>query len=156
MQILNPHLPTCNVWSPHPHGHFNFSRQITISPYKWAIPSHHCYPASSRKETLKFGVCADLIGLVNVVVGSPPTFPCFSPTQGLANAEAAVCLCTATKADTLGINLNISVSLTWLLNTYVAPTIRWIPAALSNVTLRHPKSTYPTHSHAAVLSIKSH
>uniref|UniRef100_A0A7N1A0U3 Bifunctional inhibitor/plant lipid transfer protein/seed storage helical domain-containing protein n=1 Tax=Kalanchoe fedtschenkoi TaxID=63787 RepID=A0A7N1A0U3_KALFE len=68
------------------------------------------------KDTLKLGVCADVLGLVNVVVGSPPVKPCCSLIEGLADAEAAVCLCTALKANVLGINLNIPVSLELLLN----------------------------------------
>ena len=67
-------------------------------------------------DTLKLGVCADLLGLVNVVVGSPPKTPCCTLLQGLANLEAAVCLCTALKANVLGINLNVPIDLTLLLN----------------------------------------
>ncbi|XP_068649776.1 14 kDa proline-rich protein DC2.15-like [Aristolochia californica] len=77
-------------------------------------------PSSSGRcprDTLKLGVCADLLGLVNVVVGSPPTSSCCSLLQGLANLEAAICLCTAIKANILGLNLNIPISLSLLLNT---------------------------------------
>ncbi|KAL1559727.1 Lipid transfer protein EARLI 1 [Salvia divinorum] len=35
---------------------------------------------------------------------------------GLADLEAAVCLCTALKANVLGINLNVPVSLSLLVN----------------------------------------
>ncbi|PPS11411.1 hypothetical protein GOBAR_AA09228 [Gossypium barbadense] len=68
------------------------------------------------QDTLKLGVCAEVLGLVNVTVGSPPGQPCCSLLQGLADLEAAVCLCTALKANVLGINLNIPVSLSLLLN----------------------------------------
>ncbi|RWR89824.1 proline-rich protein DC2.15-like protein isoform X2 [Cinnamomum micranthum f. kanehirae] len=68
------------------------------------------------KDALKLGVCANVLGLVNVTVGSPPTLPCCSLIQGLADLEAAVCLCTALKANVLGINLNVPVSLSLLLN----------------------------------------
>ncbi|KAG9452373.1 hypothetical protein H6P81_005277 [Aristolochia fimbriata] len=68
------------------------------------------------RDALKLGVCANLLGLVNVVIGSPPTLPCCSLLQGLADLEAAVCLCTAIRANVLGINLNIPVSLSLLLN----------------------------------------
>ncbi|CAN8318588.1 unnamed protein product [Cochlearia groenlandica] len=67
-------------------------------------------------NTLKLGVCANLLGLVNVVVGSPPKTPCCALIKGLANLEAAVCLCTALKANVLGINLNVPVDLSLLLN----------------------------------------
>ncbi|XP_058104556.1 14 kDa proline-rich protein DC2.15-like [Magnolia sinica] len=68
------------------------------------------------RDALKLGVCANLLGLVNVVVGSPPTLPCCSLIQGLADLEAALCLCTAIRANVLGINLNIPVSLSLVLN----------------------------------------
>ncbi|XP_058106601.1 lipid transfer protein EARLI 1-like isoform X1 [Magnolia sinica] len=68
------------------------------------------------RDALKLGICANLLGLVNVVVGSPPTLPCCSLIQGLANLEAAVCLCTAIRANILGLILNIPVSLSLILN----------------------------------------
>ena len=69
------------------------------------------------RDALKLGVCADVLNLVNnVIVGSPPTLPCCSLLQGLVNLEAALCLCTAIKANILGINLNVPVSLNLVLN----------------------------------------
>ncbi|KAI3453516.1 hypothetical protein Pfo_010179 [Paulownia fortunei] len=69
------------------------------------------------KDTLKLGVCANLLnGLLNVTVGTPPKTPCCSLIEGLADLEAAVCLCTAIKANVLGINLNVPISLSLLLN----------------------------------------
>ncbi|XP_058104554.1 14 kDa proline-rich protein DC2.15-like [Magnolia sinica] len=68
------------------------------------------------RDALKLGVCANLLGLVNVVVGSPPTLPCCSLIQGLADLEAALCLCTAIRANVLGINLNIPITLSLILN----------------------------------------
>ncbi|KAF8379250.1 hypothetical protein HHK36_028682 [Tetracentron sinense] len=69
------------------------------------------------KDTLKLGVCANLLNdLVHLIVGNPPKTPCCSLIQGLADLEAAVCLCTAIKANVLGINLNIPISLSLLLN----------------------------------------
>lgn len=69
------------------------------------------------KDALKLGVCADVLNLVNnVIIGSPPTLPCCSLLQGLVNLEAALCLCTAIKANILGINLNIPVALSLVLN----------------------------------------
>ncbi|CAK8569999.1 unnamed protein product [Lathyrus sativus] len=76
-------------------------------------------PSSSQKcpkDTLKLGVCADLLGLVNVVVGSPASSKCCALIQGLADLDAAICLCTAIKANVLGINLNVPVTLSLLLS----------------------------------------
>ncbi|BAT82341.1 hypothetical protein LR48_Vigan07g238700 [Vigna angularis] len=68
------------------------------------------------KDTLKLGACADILGLVNVVVGSPVSSKCCSLLEGLADLEAALCLCTAIKANLLGINLNIPITLSVLLS----------------------------------------
>lgn len=68
------------------------------------------------RDALKLGVCANLLGLVNVTVGSPPTLPCCSLLQGLVDLVAAVCLCTAIRANVLGINLNVPLSLSLVIN----------------------------------------
>ncbi|PNX73625.1 proline-rich protein, partial [Trifolium pratense] len=66
-------------------------------------------PSTTQKcpsDTLKLGVCADVLGLVNVIVGSPASSKCCALIQGLADLDAALCLCTAIKANILGINLD--------------------------------------------------
>ncbi|WCJ30322.1 Bifunctional inhibitor/lipid-transfer protein/seed storage 2S albumin superfamily protein [Euphorbia peplus] len=73
-------------------------------------------PAPAREscpvDTLKLGVCADLLGLVSIVIGSPPSgSKCCAVIEGLLDLEAALCLCTAIKANVLGINLNVPVTL---------------------------------------------
>nr|AAA32650.1 bimodular protein [Medicago sativa] len=76
-------------------------------------------PSTSQKcptDTLKLGVCADVLGLVNVIVGSPASSKCCTLIQGLADLDAAVCLCTAIKANILGINLNVPITLSLLLS----------------------------------------
>ena len=86
-------------------------------PSKCPPPSKpHHHKGHCPTDTLKLGVCADLLSLVHVVVGTPATYPCCSLIDGLVDLEAAVCLCTAIKANVLGINLNIPVSLSLLLN----------------------------------------
>ncbi|KAG5045173.1 hypothetical protein JHK86_014579 [Glycine max] len=72
--------------------------------------------ASCPKDTLKLGVCADILGLVNVTVGTPPSSECCALVKGLADLEAALCLCTAIKANVLGINLNVPVTLSVILS----------------------------------------
>ena len=60
----------------------------------------------------------DLLGLVNIVVGSPPSgSKCCALLQGLADLEAALCLCTAVKANVLGTDLNAPVSLSLILSS---------------------------------------
>ncbi|KAL8539810.1 hypothetical protein ACS0TY_001421 [Phlomoides rotata] len=69
-------------------------------------------------DALKLGVCANLLGgLIGVIIGTPPKAPCCSLIQGLVDLEAAACLCTAIKADVLGVHLNVPLSISLLLNT---------------------------------------
>nr|XP_017225128.1 PREDICTED: 14 kDa proline-rich protein DC2.15-like [Daucus carota subsp. sativus] len=73
------------------------------------------YPVS-KCDPLKLGICANVLNLVDVVVGSPPTLPCCSLVEGLVDLEAALCLCTAIKANMLGIKLNVPMALSLVLN----------------------------------------
>ncbi|XP_060213995.1 14 kDa proline-rich protein DC2.15-like [Lycium barbarum] len=71
------------------------------------------------KDTLKLKVCANLLNdLVHVVVGSPllSKSSCCSIIENLADVDAAVCLCTAIKANVFGTHLNAALSLSLLLN----------------------------------------
>ncbi|CAL1401432.1 unnamed protein product [Linum trigynum] len=81
---------------------------------------HHKHPSKGGKcpkDTLKLGVCANLLNdLVHLVVGTPATTPCCSLLGDLVDLEAAVCLCTALKANVLGLNLNVPIALSLLLN----------------------------------------
>ncbi|BFG21692.1 hypothetical protein CerSpe_079660 [Prunus speciosa] len=86
-------------------------------PPSTPTPSPSPPKASCPKDTLKLGVCGNLLNdLVHLVVGTPSKTPCCSLIAGLADVDAAVCLCTAIKANVLGINLNVPVSLSLLLN----------------------------------------
>ncbi|GAB4857079.1 hypothetical protein Ancab_014990 [Ancistrocladus abbreviatus] len=94
--------------SPKPHHHHHHHHHKAPSP-----PA----AATCPRDTLKLGACANLLNdLVHLVVGTPPKTPCCSLLEGLADLEAAVCLCTAIKANILGIGLNVPVDLSLLLN----------------------------------------
>ncbi|CAN1748109.1 Lipid transfer protein EARLI 1 [Linum perenne] len=68
-------------------------------------------------DVLKLGICADVLAsLLKLKIGNPPVKPCCSLINGLVDLEAAVCICTAIKANLLGINLNVPLSLSLLLN----------------------------------------
>ncbi|KAF7803875.1 14 kDa proline-rich protein DC2.15-like [Senna tora] len=90
------------------------------APKTPSVPKPPSPPSSSKAkcpmDTLKLGVCADVLGLINVQIGAPPTLPCCSLIKDLVDLEAALCLCTALKANVLGINLNIPISLSLILN----------------------------------------
>ncbi|WJX41744.1 hypothetical protein P8452_29056 [Trifolium repens] len=93
---------------------------VSCPPSPKPTPSPSTSPPSQGKcpkDTLKLGVCADLLGLVNVIIGNPPSgSKCCALIQGLADLEAALCLCTALKANVLGINLNVPITLSLILS----------------------------------------
>ncbi|MBA0859716.1 hypothetical protein Goshw_009926 [Gossypium schwendimanii] len=71
---------------------------------------------SCPMDMLKLDVCANLLDLVNVTLALPQATPCCSLLGGLNNIEAATCVCTALRANVLGINLNLPIALSLLLN----------------------------------------
>ncbi|XP_019420846.1 PREDICTED: 14 kDa proline-rich protein DC2.15-like [Lupinus angustifolius] len=84
-------------------------------------PNTFPFPNQSAKscprDALKLGVCANVLNTpIGALVGSPLNHPCCSILEGLLDLEVAVCLCTAIKANILGININIPISLSLLLN----------------------------------------
>ncbi|XP_071723573.1 14 kDa proline-rich protein DC2.15-like isoform X2 [Rutidosis leptorrhynchoides] len=80
-------------------------------------PDPNPNPESCPRDALKLGICANVLGsLLNVTLGRPPVVPCCSLLEGLVDLEAAICLCTALRANILGINLNLPISLSLLLN----------------------------------------
>ncbi|XP_062087054.1 14 kDa proline-rich protein DC2.15-like [Humulus lupulus] len=95
-------------------GHKHHPKNPSAPAVPVPVPN---YKAKCPLDTLKLGVCANLLDdLVHLVVGTPPKTPCCPLIYGLVDLEAAVCLCTALKANVLGINLNVPVSLSLLLN----------------------------------------
>ncbi|KAK6920301.1 Hydrophobic seed protein domain [Dillenia turbinata] len=89
------------------------------------MPPSHTPPAPPPKEatkcpkdTLKFGVCGSWLGLVHEVVGTPPSKECCALISGLADLEAAVCLCTAIKANVLGVlKVEVPVAISLIVNS---------------------------------------
>ncbi|KAF7051399.1 hypothetical protein CFC21_059642, partial [Triticum aestivum] len=67
-------------------------------------------------NTLKLKACANVLNLLELNLGAPASENCCPLLGGLADLDAAICLCTAIKANVLGIKLNIPVDLVLLLN----------------------------------------
>ncbi|KAJ8427225.1 hypothetical protein Cgig2_028749 [Carnegiea gigantea] len=94
------------------------------TPAPLATPSEpSCPPARDPgmshcpRHVLKFGVCADIPGLVHAIIGNPPSgTKCCAVFRGMAKMEMAMCLCIAIKAKVLGINLNVPVVCTVILS----------------------------------------
>uniref|UniRef100_A0A175YIR8 Hydrophobic seed protein domain-containing protein n=1 Tax=Daucus carota subsp. sativus TaxID=79200 RepID=A0A175YIR8_DAUCS len=69
------------------------------------------------RNAIRFGACAKVLGgLLGVEVGNAPKKPCCRLFGGLVEAESAVSLYQAIKANVLGFNLNIPVSFGLVLN----------------------------------------
>ncbi|CAN6268832.1 unnamed protein product [Urochloa humidicola] len=81
-------------------------------------PPYTPTPSSGKcpVNALKFGVCVNVLGLVKGEAGKVPAEPCCSLIGGLADFEAAVCLCTAIKANVLGAVIDIPIKLSGLVN----------------------------------------
>lgn len=80
-----------------------------------------CPPETTTKcpkDTLKFGVCGDWLGLVHEEIGAQPDSECCTLLKGLADLEAALCLCTAIKANVLGVlKVKVPIALSLLVNS---------------------------------------
>ncbi|XP_020259158.1 14 kDa proline-rich protein DC2.15-like [Asparagus officinalis] len=77
----------------------SFAFKPKFIPPKLPPPDPFC-----PRDVLKLGTCADLLGNVaSVVAGEPLGAKCCALLQGLADAEAALCLCTAVKESVLGV-----------------------------------------------------
>ncbi|KAG6468425.1 hypothetical protein ZIOFF_073110 [Zingiber officinale] len=63
-------------------------------------------------DTLKLDACVDLIGgLVHVIIGGNVRSECCPVLEGVADLDAALCLCTTIKAKALGITLLLPIAL---------------------------------------------
>ncbi|KAF8379252.1 hypothetical protein HHK36_028684 [Tetracentron sinense] len=72
---------------------------------------------SCPRDALKLGVCANLLnGLIGANISNPQNLPCCTLLGGLVDLDVSICLCTALKANILGINLNIPISLSLIIN----------------------------------------
>ncbi|CAL2234909.1 unnamed protein product [Prunus armeniaca] len=90
---------------------------LACNTCKPQAPAPAPQPETCPKDTLKLGVCIDLLGLVNLPVGTPPTSKCCALLEGLADLEVAICLCTVIKANVLGlVNLEVPVALSLLVS----------------------------------------
>ncbi|KAI3719211.1 hypothetical protein L6452_20106 [Arctium lappa] len=91
-----------------------------VSSNKVPCPPKMTPSASTKcpKDTLKFGVCGDWLGLVHEVIGAQPDSECCTLIKGLADLEAALCLCTAIKANVLGLlKVKVPIALSLVLNS---------------------------------------
>ncbi|KAF0928645.1 hypothetical protein E2562_006078 [Oryza meyeriana var. granulata] len=85
------------------------------TPTPPVVPSYHGH-GRCPIDAMKLRVCANVLnGALGVNVGHGP-YDCCSLLQGIADVDAAVCLCTAVKANVVGLNLKVPVDLKLILN----------------------------------------
>ncbi|KAL8478195.1 hypothetical protein ACS0TY_030186 [Phlomoides rotata] len=84
-------------------------------------------PSPKPQETcpidiLKLGACVDVLGgLVHIGIGSSSTDACCPLLQGLADLDAAICLCTTIKAKLLNLNIILPIALQVLVDCGKTP-----------------------------------
>ncbi|BAT10453.1 Os10g0349400 [Oryza sativa Japonica Group] len=92
---------------------------VPTPPTAVPTPLHHGGHGEHGRcpiNALKLRVCANVLNrLVDVKIGHGPD-DCCSLLSGIADLDAAVCLCTAVKANVLGIRVNLPVDLSLILN----------------------------------------
>ncbi|XP_010519362.1 PREDICTED: 14 kDa proline-rich protein DC2.15-like isoform X1 [Tarenaya hassleriana] len=100
--------------------HVVFATLVSSTSVPCPPPPHKKYPptphhkATCPRDALKLKVCANVLNLVKVSL--PPQSSCCALIKDLVDLEAAACLCTALRANVLGINLNVPISLSLVLN----------------------------------------
>ncbi|CAN0910318.1 36.4 kDa proline-rich protein [Linum grandiflorum] len=68
-------------------------------------------------DALKLGTCVDVLGgLVHIGIGQSAKSACCPLVQGLADLDAALCLCTTIKLKLLNVNLILPIALEVLVN----------------------------------------
>ncbi|XP_020100617.1 36.4 kDa proline-rich protein-like [Ananas comosus] len=84
-----------------------------------------CPPPPPRRgptcpiDTLKLDACVNILGgLVNIVIGGEgqATDACCPVLEGVADLDAALCLCTCIKANLLNINILLPIAIEVLLD----------------------------------------
>ena len=74
-------------------------------------------PTPPPINTLRLGVCTSVLNLLKHELRVPASEKCCPLLSGLADLDAAICLCTAIGLKVLGvINLNVPADLVLLLN----------------------------------------
>ncbi|XP_037470522.1 36.4 kDa proline-rich protein-like, partial [Triticum dicoccoides] len=68
-------------------------------------------------DTLKLLACVDVLnGLLHAVIGSSARNTCCPLLSGVADLDAALCLCTTIKVKALNINLMLPIAIEVLVN----------------------------------------
>ncbi|XP_051150639.1 36.4 kDa proline-rich protein [Andrographis paniculata] len=92
------------------------------NPPKSKLPCPSPAAATCPINALKLGACVDLLGgAVHIGVGNPAENKCCPIISGLAEVEAALCLCTTIKLNALNIKLSVPIALQLLISCGKTP-----------------------------------
>lgn len=90
---------------------------VVPGPAKQGSPSESTNNNKCPKDTVKLGACGSWLGLVTEVVGTKPSEECCTVVKGLADLEAALCMCSVVKASLAGlVTLDTPIALSLLVN----------------------------------------
>ncbi|KAM0916825.1 hypothetical protein ACQ4PT_009865 [Festuca glaucescens] len=103
-KVKPPPPPSSVPCPPPPH--------YTPTPTPPSSPTGKC-----PVDTLKLLACVDALnGVVHAVVGASPSDTCCPLLSGVADLDAALCLCTVIKAKALDTSLVLPVAISVLVN----------------------------------------
>ncbi|EAZ15769.1 hypothetical protein OsJ_31187 [Oryza sativa Japonica Group] len=120
-KVVASFLALSSLLSPHTAAHPTalVRRSSPTQPEAVPAPLHpggHSDHGALPDQRPEAEICANVLkGLVDVKIGYGPD-DCCSLLSGIADLDAAICLCTAVKANVLGIRVNLPVDLGLILN----------------------------------------
>ncbi|KAL5697885.1 hypothetical protein ACHQM5_028989 [Ranunculus cassubicifolius] len=92
------------------------------TPPSTKTPPPKTKPEKCPIDILKLGACVDLLGgLVHIGLGDPKVNKCCPLLKGLAEIEAAACLCTTLKVKLLNLKIYVPLALQLLLTCGKSP-----------------------------------
>jgi hypothetical protein len=106
--------PYCPTPKPPPPPPPSSSTPCPPPPYS---PSPSTPTGKCPVNTLKLLACVDALnGLVHAVIGTKASDTCCPLLSGVADLDAALCLCTTIKAKALSVSLVLPVAISVLVN----------------------------------------
>ncbi|CAN6854440.1 unnamed protein product, partial [Brassica oleracea] len=108
-------VPSCWLWVR------DFNKRTSLALFLFLNLLFFTYTSAQGtcpRNALQIGACTNVLNAIDLTLGNPPppVPPCCSLIAGLADLEAAVCLCTALDVNVLGINVHLPIDISVLFN----------------------------------------
>jgi hypothetical protein len=118
------------------HGNYSTHHKSTPTPHKHTPTPHKSIPKKTPskpihappkpphpkpfhrtcpRDVIKLGDCTSILGWINYSIGVPSTH-CCTFLSGLIDFDFAICMCTALRANIMGVVVNIPIAFTQLIN----------------------------------------